>query len=87
MERKTTKTQTYNGRNQHGQNLVLDEANKTEKSLVRQRGKEGEGEGGREGGREKRERKGYRGNINIKNKGMIISDSTDDKMITRSHYE
>lgn len=56
MERReTTKTQTYNGRNQHGQNLVLEEANKTEKSLVRQRGK-GRGrrrEGGREGKRER----------------------------------
>ena len=59
MERRTTKTQTYNGENQNGQNLVLEEANKTEKSLVRQRGKEGGREAGKEGG--KKREKGNRG--------------------------
>ena len=42
---------------------------------MRQRGKEGGREAGREGG--KKERKGNRGNITIKYKRTIISDSTD----------
>lgn len=61
MERKTTKTQTYNGRNQHGQNLVLEEANKAEEVLgeaERQRGRGRRREGGR---KRERERKGYKG--------------------------
>lgn len=73
MKRKTTKKQTYNREDQHGQKLVLEEVNKTEKSLVRQRGRKGGWEGG--------------GDIKVKYKKVIISDPTDNKMITRTYYE